>query len=215
MSAPLYTPTDNGLVRRLVERLRYFGGTGKQHTELSAPQGWNFVTALSTVHLAANAYYDGTNWNRYDTGAAAAMLFVQTDGAAYISTVAAGANPITWTPRSLALAETTDANGWKVRYDTAGKRRWQKQQKVTSSFPASTTYAAMSAFNLPVGVSNLSTVAVHYSARANTWNHIMNFGYDATDASTGISLNGFIVSGSNWNALGITEVCFDLELVEK
>lgn len=107
MSAPVFQPTEQGLIRRVVDRLRYFGGvSGRAHTELSAPQGWNFITSRNGTFLTYNAHYDEVNaaWNRYDTALTATALVVTEAGVVQHRYAAAGANPITWTSTNVAIA---------------------------------------------------------------------------------------------------------------
>jgi len=58
--------------------------------------GYVMVSSLSGTHMGGNAYWDGTNWQRFSTAAAAAAWIINA-GAASFYTVAAGANPISWT----------------------------------------------------------------------------------------------------------------------
>lgn len=44
--------------------------------------------------MAANCYWDGTNWRRYNTGQAAALWYLDNVGTLYLGTVAAGSNPV-------------------------------------------------------------------------------------------------------------------------
>jgi hypothetical protein len=67
-----------------------------------APSGQAFVTALGKAFLVSNAYFDGTNWLRRNTSAAAVAWVVDGVGQVLESRwVAAGANPIVWTTVSL------------------------------------------------------------------------------------------------------------------
>lgn len=54
------------------------------------------VAGLSSVNAAANATWDGTNWNRIDTAQPASLHVVDRSGALNFYTAAAGANPIAW-----------------------------------------------------------------------------------------------------------------------
>lgn len=47
-------------------------------------------------YLASNAYFDGTNWLRYDTSQPAAIILNDRAGTIKLYTAAAAANPITW-----------------------------------------------------------------------------------------------------------------------
>jgi hypothetical protein len=60
--------------------------SGAGHTFLNANGG--------NVHVAANLYFNGTNWNRYNTGAAGGMWWAASDGTLGVLQVGAGANPV-------------------------------------------------------------------------------------------------------------------------
>jgi hypothetical protein len=62
---------------------------------VEAPNGYAFVSSKSGSHLGGNAYWDGTNWLRYDTSAGACVWIASTSGIVYY-TAAAAANPISW-----------------------------------------------------------------------------------------------------------------------
>jgi len=70
-------------------------GSGLMQSKTLA--GANLVSGKTGAYLLANAYHDGTNYQRYDTAKPAAMIKVSDlDGKVYIYTAPAGANPITW-----------------------------------------------------------------------------------------------------------------------
>jgi len=57
-----------------------------------------YVTGLSGTAVTGNAYFDGTNWQRYDTGQPATLVN-PAPAAIYFYTAPAGANPIPWANR--------------------------------------------------------------------------------------------------------------------
>jgi len=61
---------------------------------LESPGQYGFVTSKATIHITCNAYWDGTNWMRYDTSANAAVAFVA-QGSFNVNTSVAAANPLT------------------------------------------------------------------------------------------------------------------------
>lgn len=85
------------------------GGVGR-YTRTGGPQedvhlrtgdatgSFAFVEAQGGAHLVGNAYWDGTNWMRFNTGQAAYHLVLNGNNAPLdFQYAAAGANPITWT----------------------------------------------------------------------------------------------------------------------
>jgi hypothetical protein len=72
------------------------------HLAIEAPAGFASVHGKSGSHLTGNAYWDGTNWNRYDTAAGASMI---NDGGGSMGfyNAPAGANPITSFTSRLAI----------------------------------------------------------------------------------------------------------------
>ena len=113
MSAPVFQPTEQGLIRRAIDRLRYFGGlSGRDHTELSAPHGFTFVTADDGIYLARNAHYDAVNatWNRYDTTSDVVILNLGGGGFVTMLTAGSGANPIAGFTTSTIVA--ANDSGW-------------------------------------------------------------------------------------------------------
>lgn len=58
------------------------------------PNGDVYLAGKTNAYACTNAYYDGTNWNRYDTAQPAAVLSVLQNGNFQYLTKAAGANPI-------------------------------------------------------------------------------------------------------------------------
>lgn len=60
--------------------------SGAGHTFLNANGG--------NVHVAGNLYFNGTNWNRHNTGAAGGMWWAGSDGTLGVLQTVAGANPV-------------------------------------------------------------------------------------------------------------------------
>lgn len=58
---------------------------------------YSFVTAKNTSHVTGNAYWNGTDWNRYDTTKPSVMFRADgSKGEINLYTALAAANPITW-----------------------------------------------------------------------------------------------------------------------
>lgn len=58
--------------------------------------GHSFLNANGgNVHVAANLYFNGTAWNRYNTSAAGGMWWAGSDGTLGVLQAAAGTNPVT------------------------------------------------------------------------------------------------------------------------
>lgn len=70
-------------------------GGGDAH--LRSPNRDVFLEAKANQNYAVNAYYDGTNWNRFDVAQPAWCLSLLAGTTFLLRTVAAGANPIVWT----------------------------------------------------------------------------------------------------------------------
>lgn len=103
----------------LTERLRIDTPGGSAQLRATAA-GLDLMSATST-YFGGNAYFDGTNWQRVNTGLSACMLHVSYNGNIWAWYAAAGANPITWSTYSLTegskpavprTAITTFAAGW-------------------------------------------------------------------------------------------------------
>lgn len=103
---PDYTPhgaTTGGGVGRYT---RLAGPQQDAHLRSGAAAGSQaFVSAVGNANLGGNAYWDGTNWQRFDT-AQAAVLFAATPLGLIMQRAAAGANPAT-----LAALAVMDAGG--------------------------------------------------------------------------------------------------------
>lgn len=67
------------------------------HLSLESQDGHSFLTAKLNAHLASNAYWDGTNWMRYDTSQAGGYFFMSGGSGLTLSTASAGANPLSAT----------------------------------------------------------------------------------------------------------------------
>lgn len=69
----------------------------------------------NVTYVAANARWNGSAWNRVDTGSPAVRLTLNsTNGSLEIATAAAGANPITWTTIQVFSATGLDMKSKKV-----------------------------------------------------------------------------------------------------
>lgn len=79
------------LARKLQGRLKFLNAGD---TILSGPVRYTMLDGKDSVYLAQNCYWDGTNWQRYNTGAAASVFYVNSAGLLRFNSVAAGANPI-------------------------------------------------------------------------------------------------------------------------
>jgi hypothetical protein len=64
------------------------------HMTLHSP-GYSFLTSENNNHFTANLYWDGTNWNRYNTGSGGAMWWSGSDGQLGTFQVGPGNNPVT------------------------------------------------------------------------------------------------------------------------
>ncbi len=139
-----------------------------------------FIAADRSVYLLANAYYDGTNFNRYDTAGPAYALTLQDGGTVQFRSAAAGANPISWTTSTVVAGGDSgwltghtfatnwgDFTNWPVRY-----------RKLPSGLVVLQGLAAKSAalatpetmFTLPAGfrpgVAVAATAAIYAAASA-------------------------------------------------
>jgi hypothetical protein len=72
--------------------------TNSQDIEVESPGRYAFFTSKLGSYIAANAYYDGTNWQRYDTAQPVALWAVTTSVIGMYG-AAAGANPVTMATR--------------------------------------------------------------------------------------------------------------------
>lgn len=66
------------------------------HTQIEATQATLISAGLLQSQQAANALWDGTNWNRIDTAQPASLQVVDRSGTLSFYTAPAGANPIAW-----------------------------------------------------------------------------------------------------------------------
>ncbi len=73
---------------------------------IESVDGYVFASGLSGTHLTMNSYWDGTNWQRYNTANPAAYAAVYSGGITFV-TAPAGANPVTGWATKL----TVDLNG--------------------------------------------------------------------------------------------------------
>lgn len=146
MSAPIYKPTqDDGLVRQLLRRIRFFGGVGgKDYTSFDSPGGFGFLTARGNAHLASNCYYDGTNWQRYDTTLSACVIqSIIGGGLLTVQYAPAGGNPITFTTyqitqatlAQLASADSgwTDVGSYAANWSAYDPTQWRPKYRKLSN----------------------------------------------------------------------------------
>lgn len=85
---------------------------------VESPGEYAFIGGRTAGVLLGNAYFDGTSYQRYDTGQPAAYIHASA-GAIQLQTAAAGANPITFVPRlsidaagALTVSGTAQFNSW-------------------------------------------------------------------------------------------------------
>jgi len=69
-----------------------------QSLSLESPLQYAFLSSRTGSHIAGNAYWDGSNWQRYDVAQPSSYV-VAGQSAIQLATAPAGANPITWTNR--------------------------------------------------------------------------------------------------------------------
>lgn len=62
---------------------------------IESSDGYVMISSISGTHMGGNAYWDGTNWQRYSTGSGAAA-WIASAGTVSMYAVGAGANPISW-----------------------------------------------------------------------------------------------------------------------
>jgi hypothetical protein len=67
---------------------------------IEAPNQYLMLSSKSGSHLIGNAYYDGTNWQRFDVAQALALVVASPGGISF-STAPAGANPASPAQRAL------------------------------------------------------------------------------------------------------------------
>jgi hypothetical protein len=119
-SANLFYTRDDGLM--FILGPISVGNTGGQiktpvnaasNLSIEAPNGYAMVSSRIGSHLMANAWWDGTNWNRYDV-AQSAMGVISGPTVVTFYSAPSGANPITWTS-----AASIGLNG-DIRSNTGG-----------------------------------------------------------------------------------------------
>jgi hypothetical protein len=69
---------------------------GQTMVHVQNKTGSLFHESQLAQHIAANAYYDGTNWQRFNTANSASCITVQTNGEPQYRSIGPGANPISW-----------------------------------------------------------------------------------------------------------------------
>jgi hypothetical protein len=96
----------DGVLWRAVRRLAMLADSS---VRLDAPAANAFLGGKVNAHLCANAYNDGSAFQRYDTTQPAAIVLVVPGGTLQLLTVGAGANPIAgWTGSATLGADS----GW-------------------------------------------------------------------------------------------------------
>lgn len=106
---PIAWPAATTLTPALVAALAHLRETnGGNEINIDADSNASIVGGGAQVIQLANAKFDGTNYNRLNTGAAAYRWILGTTGIT-VATVGAGANPITWgTPASFAVSDVAN-----------------------------------------------------------------------------------------------------------
>lgn len=98
----------NPIAYSTVARLAAIGLT---HAELRADGGGLYLGAKLAVQGAANARYDGTNWQRLDVAQPSMLATLNTaDGGWSFAKAAAAANPITWVQWAQLVNTSNDTN---------------------------------------------------------------------------------------------------------
>jgi len=88
IDGPLYIGSTNQALKNAVNAAQMLSLESQvSHLFLSSGPGAN-------VHLAANAYYDGVNWQRYDVNSTSAVFSANAGGGFSFYSQAAGANPL-------------------------------------------------------------------------------------------------------------------------
>lgn len=84
-----------GLTDKLAKQVADFGPPSGRHVRFAAPTGLAFLGGKTGVLLSSNTYYDGTNWQRYNTANPAAVFSLDAaSGALTVFYATAGANPV-------------------------------------------------------------------------------------------------------------------------
>jgi hypothetical protein len=181
-----------------------YTGTADAHLR-SGPGGLSAVESQGGSYLTYNAYYDGVNWNRYDTAQTATLFVPSASGTLVLLATSAGANPIaSWNlaVSTISSPVAVDANGWTADRLASGKRAWYKRLTVNSGWPASTAWASMVTTSLPVGITNLTQVWHSKSFVASLWSRVMTIESDALTTSTSLTYHGTLGAGpGNWNSI--------------
>lgn len=74
---------------------------------IESQDGYLFASAKLNAHVAGNAYWDGTNWNRFDPAVGGSYLTVTPASGMNLYTAPAGANPLT----NQTIKFSVDVNG--------------------------------------------------------------------------------------------------------
>jgi hypothetical protein len=89
----------DGVLWRAVRRLAVLSDSSLRG---DSPARYAIWAGKLGAFLASNAYWDGSDWQRYDTAQPAAALVPDPSGKLQLRTAAAGANPIGWSSSDLA-----------------------------------------------------------------------------------------------------------------
>lgn len=116
-------------------RMKAFGTGDTGSFSIEAASGYVFLGAKNNPHVARNAYYDGANWQRFDTGQGAYVISIDTTGPVVMA-APAGANPITWQGPFKLRHEGNDFRG-RIRSDGTAEKLpagWSSSRPGTGQF---------------------------------------------------------------------------------
>jgi len=125
-------------------------------------QSSTWVTGAAGTAVAGNAYFDGTNWQRYNTGNPATLM-VAGPTTLSLQNAPAGANPITWTQRVL-----LDAASGKVTLPAGTAQQAMGQYVGAPTFSISTVNTWT---ETPIKATITSTGALLRIEYSTCWKH--------------------------------------------
>jgi len=141
-------------------------------------QSSTWVTGAAGTAVAGNAYFDGTNWQRYNTGNPATLM-VAGPTTLSLQNAPAGANPITWTQRVL-----LDAASGKVTLPAGTAQQAMGQYVGAPTFSISTVNTWT---ETPIKATITSTGALLRIEYSTCWKHSaanatcqLGLGFDGT-----------------------------------
>ena len=109
MSAPIFKPTDQGLVRKLIDRVRFLGDG---YTEVRSPTFGSVSSGRQSARLAWNCYrVNNQGWRSYDTTQPAAILSLEATGF-ILFTAPASAGLLAFSTYVLAPSSGAVDSGW-------------------------------------------------------------------------------------------------------